>query len=117
MQRALSLLVLALWFGAAGAAPPLGLDDARHLLQRTSFAATPWEMARYAALSREQAADRLLSPAHAEAVTPAPGWTRDAFESLRRFRVASPEERQTLQRIRREHGLELRAWWLEEMRR
>src|SRR5687767_3637857 len=113
MQRALSLLVLALWFGAAGAAPPLGLEAARHLLQRTSFGAAPSEMARYAALSREEAADRLLSAVHAEAVTSAPGWTRDAFESLRRFRMASPEERQALQRTRREHGLELRAWWLE----
>jgi uncharacterized protein (DUF1800 family) len=102
---------------AHAASPPLGIDDARHLLSRTSFAATPAATESYARLTREQALDRLLATTRQQATTPPPAWTSAPFESLRRFRTASGEERQALQRQRREEGLELRAWWLDEMRR
>jgi uncharacterized protein (DUF1800 family) len=51
-----------------------------------------------------------------QAITAPPAWTAAPFESLRRFRNASVDERQALQRQTRDEGLELRAWWLEEMR-
>ncbi|MGZ5142121.1 MAG: DUF1800 domain-containing protein [Burkholderiales bacterium] len=103
--------------GAPAASAALGFDSARHLLSRTSFAATPGAIETYARLTREQAVERLLATSRQEATTAPPVWTSAPFESLRRFRNASAEERQALQRQRREEGLELRAWWLDEMRR
>ena len=99
----------------AGAAV-LGPDDARHLLNRTGFTASPSDVDTYSRLTRQQAVERLLSETRREAVTPPPAWTREPFESPRRLRNATPEERQALQRERREKGIALRAWWLEEMR-
>lgn len=108
--------LLALWCAAVQAAAPLGYDDARHLLNRTSFAATPAEIESYARLTREQAVERLLSTSRPQHVTPAPRWTAEPFESPRRARTMSQEERQALQRERRQKGIELRAWWIDEMR-
>ena len=121
MRRVLSgVVALALCVGlsaAHAASPLLGVDDARHLLLRTSFAATPADVEGYARLTRSQAVERLLAAARQEAATIPPSWTDAPFESLRRFRTASPEERQALRRKLREDGLELRAWWLNEMHR
>ena len=104
-------------FGAAHAnTKPLGLDDARHLLYRTSFAATPAEIDAYARLNREQAVAKLLAIASIDAVTPPPAWATGPFQSMRVPREATQAERQALQRDRREKGIELRTWWLEEMR-
>src|SRR5687767_8403780 len=100
---------------AAGAAP-LGAEDARHLLNRTTFAASPSEIDAYARLTRDEAAARLLATGRTAPVTPAPAWTAEPFYWPRLNRQSSPEERQAVQRDRREKGLELRAWWLEEMR-
>lgn len=101
---------------AQAAAQPLGYDDARHLLGRTSFAATPTEVDTYSRLTREQAVERLLAGNRARAATPPPRWVSEPFDSLRRLRNANQEERQVLQRQRREEGIELRVWWLEDMR-
>ena len=117
LPAALVSLTFAAWLTAAHAlSPNLGFDDARHLLARTSFTATPADLAAYSKLTRADAVERVLSGVRAEALTPPPAWTGEPFKSLRRFRTASPEERQALQRERRREGIELRAWWLEEMR-
>jgi len=54
--------VLVLWATAstAVATEPLGFDGARHLLNRTSFAANVDDVAAFARLTREQAHDRKL---------------------------------------------------------
>ena len=72
-------LALALPLAAQAA---LGFDDARHLLNRTSFAAGPADIETFAALTREQAVDR-LSWTGKPAVTPPPSWMREPFESRR----------------------------------
>ncbi len=115
--RSLSGLCAAALCALSNAASPvLGSDDARHLLNRTSFAATAEDVAAYARLTRDEAAARLLAGARTAAAIPAPGWTATAFQSPRIPRAATPEERQAAQRDRREKGIELRAWWLTEMR-
>ena len=115
-SRNSAFAILVACTAAQAAAQPLGYDDARHLLGRTSFAATPTEVDTYSRLTREQAVERLLAGNRARAATPPPRWVSEPFDSLRRLRNASQEERQVLQRQRREEGIELRAWWLEEMR-
>jgi uncharacterized protein (DUF1800 family) len=94
---------------------PLGMADARHLLSRTGFAASEAELATFAALSRGEAADRLLRGATKAAVTPPPKWVDDPFVPLSRLRSASAEQRQALLRKNIEQGLDLREWWFREM--
>jgi uncharacterized protein (DUF1800 family) len=101
---------------ASSASGVLGFDDARHLLNRTGFAASPAEIEAFASLTRAQAVERLLASTRKESATPPPEWTSEPFQSLRRIRDMTPEERMALQRDRREKALELKAWWIEEMR-
>jgi uncharacterized protein (DUF1800 family) len=93
---------------------PLGFDDARHLLNRTGFSATPTEIDAYAGLTREQAADRLLAGAGRPAATPPPAWAA-GFESPRRFRGMSAEERKLAVREIFQKAFELQSWWFTEM--
>ena len=109
-------VLLLAWLTAAPAAgATLGIDDARHLLNRTSFAAGPADIETFAALTREQAVERLLSWTGKPAVTPPPSWMGEPFESLRRFRGMSPEERKLALRELFQKAFELQSWWLSEM--
>ena len=98
----------------AGAAP-IGHDGARHLLNRTSYAAAPADIETFAGLTREQAAERLLSWTRQARVTPPPAWTAEPFESRRRFRGMSAEERKLAVREMVQKAFELQSWWLTEM--
>jgi uncharacterized protein (DUF1800 family) len=99
---------------ALAASAPLGFDDARHLLNRTGFSATPTEIDAYAGLTREQAVDRVLAGAGRPAATPPPAWAT-GFESPRRFRGMSAEERKLAVREIFQKAFELRSWWFTEM--
>ncbi len=114
MKRLFSALIVVVVSGAAAAAP-LGFDDARHLLTRSSYAAPPAEIERFARLTREQAVDRLLSWTGKPRITPPPVWVREPVVSGQRFREMTVEERQAFQRTNVTRGLELRGWWLQEM--
>jgi uncharacterized protein (DUF1800 family) len=111
-MRHLALLAAALPLAAQAA---MGPEDARHLLNRAGFGATPREIAAVAGLTRQQAVDRLLAGTRATAVTAPPGWVREPITPPRTLRNASQEERQAFlaQEIRR--GFDLRAWWIGEM--
>jgi uncharacterized protein (DUF1800 family) len=100
---------------ASAANGPLGFDDARHLLSRTSFTAAPADIEVFAGLTREEAVDRLLSWGGKPAVIPPPAWVDAPFESLRRFRGMSAEERKLALRDLFQKAFELRSWWLSEM--
>ncbi|OHX19021.1 DUF1800 domain-containing protein [Chromobacterium sphagni] len=93
----------------------IGIDGARHLLLRTGFGANPAQIAVYAPLSREAAVDKVLAATATQAVTPPPSWANDPFE-----RPGQPglteEQKKTLQQERNQHAVELRSWWLTEMR-
>jgi len=102
--------------GLAGAASAvLGASDARHFLTRTGFGASPAEIEAYANLTRAQAVERLLAGTHTQAVTAPPAWAAEPFH-FQPLAGLTREERMQLQRERRRKGLELRTWWLEEMR-
>jgi len=114
MLRALVFAIVA-GASAPGAAAMLGPDDARHLLNRAGFAAAPAEIESFARLTREQAAERLLAGASRPRVTPPPAWTAGPFESLRRFRDMSAEQRKLAVRQMFQQSFELQSWWLAEM--
>ena len=123
-MRRLILALMLLVGGAAqvtGAAlprfevTPLGFDDARHLLARTSFAASIEDIDVFAGLTREQAADRLLSSTDKPRITPPPAWVREPVVPASRVREMSVEARRDFQRNNIARGLEMRGWWLQEM--
>ena len=98
----------------AARATPMGFDEARHLLNRTSFAAQTNEIDDYAKLTREQAVDRLLSETRRTAAYPAPAWTAK-YERVFRPDMTQEQRMQTNRRELVERGLEIRTWWVAEM--
>ncbi len=94
---------------------PLGVDAARHLLLRASFAAAPDEIRRFSRLTRAQAADHLLAQADQPRVTPPPTWVNEPVTPASRLRAMSAEERRDFQRNNVARGMEMRGWWLQEM--
>ncbi len=111
-KRLLVLLIALLPVLASGA--PMGFDEARHLLNRTSFAGNVEDIEAFGKLTRAQAVDQLLGWTGGRVATPAPAWVND-FESPRKLRGASEEERKAFQRQQFEKGAELRRWWVTEM--
>ncbi len=117
MRKALYALIMVILAGAApyAVAVPLGFDNARHLLARTGFAATPADIDTYSRLTREQAVDRLLAQTTQPRGTPPPAWVNEPVTPGSRVRAMSTEERQAWQRNNVARGLEMRGWWLQEM--
>ncbi len=121
VRRLIVALVAALmWVVVSGAAQvtlaaPLGFDDARHLLARTAFAASPADIEQFSRLTREQAVSQLLADAAQPRITPPPAWIREPVMPASRLRDMSVEERQAFQRTNVARGLELRGWWLQEI--
>jgi len=109
-----SLLLAAGVATAQALAPSMGFDQARHLLNRTSFAAQTAEIDDYAQLTREQAVARLLSETRRTAAYPAPAWTAK-YERVYKPDMTQEQRAQANRRELVERGLELRTWWVAEM--
>lgn len=110
MRTLLGLLLCAPVLAFAG----MGEDEARHLLLRTGWAATPQQVAATARLTRAEAVDRLLAGTRREATTPLPAELQ-TFEPPPRRRELSEDERRAFQRDQVRLGLDMRAWWFAEM--
>src|SRR5512135_1283283 len=92
---AAALGTTALWPARPGqSAAGMGFDEARHLLSRTTFGATPAEIRAVAAMDYDAAVDRLLAPWQSYALTRPPMW----------FEYSAEEQARALCR-----------WWIEEM--
>lgn len=96
-------------------ARPLGFDDARHLLNRTGFAANTPEISEFAQLTREAAVARLLGWTDKPPATAAPDWTQAPYEPPPRPALMSDAERKEYQRRLISEGRELKSWWMAEM--
>ncbi len=96
---------------------PLGYDDARHLLNRVGFGATQSEIERYAPMTREEAARKLLAGGRTVAVTPPPAWvgTEEALRYPRGGDKSTEAEKKAFVQQQVREGLDLRGWWVEEM--
>lgn len=93
----------------------IGYDSARHLLNRTGFAASEKEINTYAELTREAAIDRLLAQILTQAQTEPPAWIKDPIISPRKLREMSDTEREAERKDNIEKGFLLREWWYREM--
>ncbi|MEZ5613853.1 MAG: DUF1800 domain-containing protein [Rhodocyclaceae bacterium] len=114
MRRLLAVLLILL--SPLAQAVALDTADARHLLNRAGFGATPGEIAEFSRMSRAEAVDRLLAGAVTEARTPLPAGVDDYLRPAR-LRELGEDERKALLRRQFEIGADLRGWWLEEMLR
>lgn len=118
-------LSAAMWVSRPSrAASAMGFDDARHLLSRTAFGATPAEIAAIASTDFSAAVDRLLTKVRTRAATAAPGWTSEPLSALReRRQEAQSSAGKTVDgkpvnevaKLVREEGSQLSNWWVEEM--
>lgn len=112
----------------ARAAATMDFDEARHLLSRTTFGATPAEIRALEAQDYVATVDRLLSNVRRDAITPPPGWLNEGPADLQRqVRAARAEAAEAKkkagvdgkplqpERPLQEQGRELRNWWVEEM--
>jgi uncharacterized protein (DUF1800 family) len=118
-----------LWASHAGrAASAMDFDEARHLLSRTSFGATPAEIQALAAQDYAGAVDRLLASVRREALTPPLPWLSEGPGELHRRELAAVKEQGgaepktgvdgkplKIMRPAAEQARELRNWWVEEM--
>jgi uncharacterized protein (DUF1800 family) len=98
----------------AQATQPLGYDNARHLLNRTSFAASTSEITDFAKLTPEAAVERLLAARIVVAKTPLPEWAA-TYERVYRPTMTQEERQLANRREMVVRGLELRSWWITEM--
>ncbi|HVB47412.1 MAG TPA: DUF1800 domain-containing protein [Burkholderiales bacterium] len=92
----------------------MGRHDARHLLERTGFEAPLGALEACAVLSRPEAVDRILAGVRRDASTPLPA-SASRWTPPDRIRDMDPEARKAFVRELREHALELKGWWLNEM--
>jgi len=113
MHRLIRFLLLIIPLAAQAA--PMREDDARHLLNRAGFGATPEEIERYAKLSRAEAVERLLHGTRTEAQSPPPQWVSEPIVPLRKLRSMTPEARREFIAGEIQRGLDLRGWWINEM--
>lgn len=111
VSATLLLGCLALAPGASALSP----EDARHLLVRTGFGATPAEIAELAPLDRAASVDRLLARMQREPVLPRPAFLAQKWPPYREFPSMQEEQRQPFIQARREEMQQLKAWWYAEM--
>lgn len=92
----------------------MSFDEARHLLNRTNFAAQTDEIEAFTQLTRAEAVDLLLTNTRRRAAYPPPLWSAK-FERVYRATMTAEERQQANRRELVERGLELRTWWVAEM--
>ncbi len=91
---------------------PLGVADARHLLDRTCFGAPPAEIQKFAELTRTEAVEQLLATLKIEAETPLPEWHQLTAREVRNMRR---EDTRAFGKIQRGWQQEARSWWATEL--
>ena len=98
----------------ADSSAPLGAEQARRLLLRATFSASPAEVGAFAGLTRGQAVERLLEGVRtAPATQPDP--ELDQWRPRFQIRAMAPEERKAWLRQTIQQGEALRGWWFNEM--
>ncbi len=101
--------------GVVPAARALAPEDARHLLVRTGFGATPAEIAELAPLDRAASVDRLLARMQREPLLPRPAFLAQNWPPYRDFPAMLEEQRQPFIQARRDELQQLKGWWYAEM--
>src|SRR4051812_34285761 len=93
LSRSAAVVASAPWTWSAQAASPMGFDEARHLLSRTSFGVTLAQIHSIEALDYRSALDRLLDGRPSEMKMVAPEWTDDSPEEASRSKAQLAAEK------------------------
>ena len=101
--------------GDVPTARALAPEDARHLLVRTGFGATPAEIAELGPLDRAASVDRLLARMQREPLLPRPAFLAQGWPPYRDFPAMQEEQRQPFIQARRDEMQQLKGWWYAEM--
>ena len=72
IRRCSWAITVLLWWASGSPVEALDADEAKHLLLRTGFVATPAEIDRLQSFTREQAVDALIASTRTIARTPPP---------------------------------------------
>jgi len=101
----------------ADPAARLDFDAARHLLVRTGFGPTLAEVDALVGRSREDAVDAILASARSEPFVSPPAWTATLPAAEERPHPGmSADERKAYRARERAALVDLRGWWMTEMR-
>ncbi len=113
---AYGLAIALLSFGVdAKPSEKLTADDARHLLNRTGFAARQQEVDSYTGMTRQQAAEKIVGATRDVATTSPPKWINEPIVPASKLRDMSPEDREAERKLNVERAFDLREWWFREM--
>lgn len=121
LRLIICLCVAALLCGQVSAAEKPWLDelitpaDARHLLARTGFDASPEAQRSVAGLTRRAAIDALIEGFSSEPTLPMPAWTDDVAPLYWARRDLDDEQQRNFDRLRDSELSQLRNWWVDEM--
>lgn len=114
LSALLPVAIAASVFAVAARSQGMGVEEARHLLNRTGFDAQLREVDQFARLTRREGVERLLAGVHTEARIPPPAWVKE-WTDPRTVRAMNEDERRAFVRLQIERALELKSWWLAEM--
>jgi uncharacterized protein (DUF1800 family) len=94
----------------------MGDAEASHLLSRAGFALSFHELPAWAALSRQQAVEKLLQNSSGN-TSPPPSWVHAPIDRPNKLEkmFGNRQAQKAFQKLQREHHNELSAWWLNEM--
>jgi uncharacterized protein (DUF1800 family) len=109
-------VLVALCMLRAGFALALDIDEARHLLLRTGFGATPAQIAALAPVDHDKAVRRILDGMRTGAMTPPPAFLAAPRPDWRaHYKSTDDEQKNLFNRARDAEAAELKAWWFAEM--
>ncbi len=93
----------------------LSLADARHLLTRSGFGASPHEINKLIGKSRQAAVTIIVDGLDSQTLTEPPAWTEQQAPHHFRFPSLSTREKQNFRQTRLNEIQSLRQWWISEM--
>lgn len=114
-KAALLLLILVLPFQGLHGSTQMTLADARHLLSRTGFGASPAEINELLNLNRTEAVEKIISGLNTEPQSPLPAWTKNSAPYHWSRQELPKDEKQKFAVTRRNEIQSLRQWWVQEM--
>jgi len=94
---------------------PLSPSDARHLLARTGFDASPEAQTTLKGATRAQAIDAVIDGFRTDPTLPMPRWTQDTAPLHWTRRDLDEQAKRRFDRTRDAELAELRQWWVDEM--